>query len=40
MTVTKNHSEQYEMDIETDTTDKYAVCAYSVESGDFVELMN
>lgn len=36
MTVTKNNSEQYEMDIEKNTAEKYAVCAYLYKTGDSV----
>lgn len=40
MTVTKNSSEQYEMDIEKNTDEKYAICAYLIERGDSVELVD
>jgi hypothetical protein len=41
MTVTNNkNSEQYEMDIEKKADEKYAVCAYMLNSEDSVELMD
>lgn len=40
MTATKNSREQYEMGIEKDTGEKYAVCVYLQKSGDSVELMD
>lgn len=38
MTVAKNKSGRYEMDIERDTSEKYAVCAYLYDIGDSVEI--
>jgi hypothetical protein len=35
----KNKGEQYKMNIEKDTTEKYAICAFLWNSGDSVELM-
>lgn len=40
MKVKKNNNEQYEMDIEKGTTEKYAVCAYFLDCGDSIELMD
>lgn len=39
LTVMKNKSEQYKMNIEKDTTENYAICAFLWNSGDSVELM-
>lgn len=38
MTVAKNKSGRYEMDVERDTSEKYAACAYLYDIGDSVEI--
>jgi hypothetical protein len=40
MTVKKNNRERYEMDIEKNAGEDYAVCAYLFNSGDSVELVD
>jgi hypothetical protein len=39
MIVTKNNSEQYEMDIEKGSIEKYAVCAYLFNHSESIELI-
>lgn len=37
--VVKNNVQQYEMDVEMDKSEEYAICAYLYDGGDFIELI-